>query len=121
MFFEKLRELCTKNKTTPTAVTIDLGYSRGSMSHWKNGSTPNGDILLKFADYFDVSVDYLLRQEEPTRPHTGYVTGVNVSLADDEQELLETYRKLKAFNKGVMFGKLQMLLETAKTQDSEGE
>ncbi|GHU59596.1 transcriptional regulator [Clostridia bacterium] len=115
MFFEKLKELCKKNKTTPTAIALELGYGRSSMSHWKKGNTPNGDILLKFADYFDVSVDYLLRQEEPTRPHTGYVTGVNVSLADDEQELLETYRKLKAFNQGIVLGKSQTLLETQQT------
>lgn len=64
MFYAQLEELCVKNGTKPTIVTRELGYSTGSMSQWKKGSSPSGDTLLKFADYFGVSTDYLLTGEE---------------------------------------------------------
>ena len=30
------------------------------VTRYKNGSTPNGEILVKVADYFSCTVDYLL-------------------------------------------------------------
>lgn len=41
----------------------ELGFSNGSISKWKN-STPTPDRLQKLADYFGVSVDYLITGEE---------------------------------------------------------
>lgn len=41
----------------------ELGFSNGSISKWKN-STPTPDRLQKIADYFGVSVDYLIKGEE---------------------------------------------------------
>lgn len=43
----------------------ELGFSNGSISKWKN-STPTPDRLQKLADFFNVSVDYLITGEEKT-------------------------------------------------------
>lgn len=59
-FFEILEALCTKNNTSVTAVLKELGYSTSKGTAWRNGSIPTGDILLNLAQYFNVSVDYLL-------------------------------------------------------------
>lgn len=64
MFFERLEKLSAERSTTVTAVVRDLGYSKGSMSHWKKGSCPSGDIVVRFADYFSVTTDYLLTGKE---------------------------------------------------------
>jgi transcriptional regulator with XRE-family HTH domain len=38
-----------------------IGVSRGNISDWKSGrKNPTTDVLVKIADYFDVSVDFLL-------------------------------------------------------------
>ena len=43
----------------------DLGLAKGLVSNWKKrGTVPSGDILLKIADYFGVSTDYLIKDEE---------------------------------------------------------
>lgn len=60
MFFKIFSELCEKSGTTPNAVAKKLNLSSGSVTEWKNGRTPRGDTLKKIADYFNVSVDYLL-------------------------------------------------------------
>jgi transcriptional regulator with XRE-family HTH domain len=56
--FEKLLKL---NNVTPYKVSKDTGIPYGALSDWKMGrSTPKPDKLKKIAEYFGVSVDYLL-------------------------------------------------------------
>ena len=46
-------------------VCKDLGISQGTVSNWKKrDSTPSGDLLSKMANYFDVSMEYLLTGKE---------------------------------------------------------
>ena len=64
MFWENFLKLCTNQNKKPTAVITELGISRGSVTHWKAGKIPQNTALLKLADYFGVSVDYLLGNED---------------------------------------------------------
>lgn len=64
MFWNRFFYLCTTNNTTPNAVCAKLGLSTATATHWKNGSIPKGDALLKIADYFNVSIDYLLGRDD---------------------------------------------------------
>lgn len=57
-----LRELIEQNNTTIQAVANQIGITRQAVSQYCNGETqPNGETLLKIADFFGVSCDYLLR------------------------------------------------------------
>ncbi len=47
-------------------LEITLGYSNGYFSKWKKVS-PNSEGLQKVADYFNVSVDYLLGRTDNTK------------------------------------------------------
>lgn len=60
MFWDNFVALCNENGTKPNPVAKELGISSGSVTFWKNGKVPHHSTLLKIADYFDVSVDYLL-------------------------------------------------------------
>ena len=60
MFYEVFKSLCEKNNTTPTTVAKKLELSTAMPTNWKKGQTPNGETLIKIADYFNVSVDFLL-------------------------------------------------------------
>ncbi len=60
MFWERYYELCNKNKTKPNPVAAIIGVSSGVVTKWKQGTIPNGETLIKLADYFNCSVDYLL-------------------------------------------------------------
>ena len=66
MFWERLTQLCARQGTTPTAVINSLNLSRSSVTYWKHGSAPKGETLQRIADYFNVSVDYLLGYQSPT-------------------------------------------------------
>ncbi|MBR3954822.1 MAG: helix-turn-helix transcriptional regulator [Clostridia bacterium] len=46
-------------------VAMDLSISREALSYYENGlRSPDIAMLLKFSDYFDVSIDYLIKGEE---------------------------------------------------------
>lgn len=94
MFFDKYKTLCKEKNKTPTGVAIDLGIGRSTVSYWKNGNIPKQSILIKIADYFDVSVDYLLGKtdikKEPTTNNSDKLDSNLVSvLFQLSPELLE--------------------------------
>ena len=54
-----------RRKGSTSQVSRDLDVSMGNISDWKNGrSVPNAVSLVKQADYFGCSVDYLLGRTE---------------------------------------------------------
>ena len=61
MFWQRFYDLCIQKGIKPNPLAQKLGISSGVISKWKNENTlPNGENLVKIADYLDVSVDYLL-------------------------------------------------------------
>lgn len=64
MFYDRFKELCDKRGVSCNRAAIDMGLSNATPSQWKKkGLTPKADTLAIIANYFNVTVDYLL--EEP--------------------------------------------------------
>ena len=60
-----LKEIRKKKKYSQLKVAMDLSISREALSHYETGKrSPDVDMLVRFSDYFDVSIDYLIRGEE---------------------------------------------------------
>ena len=58
---EKINEIRNKHNITQLALAKELGVSRSSVNAWEMGiSMPTIDRLIDIAEYFHVSVDYLL-------------------------------------------------------------
>lgn len=57
--FDRVKELCRKHGITVVQLEEKVGFGRNSMYSWKKNN-PSSDRLEKVADYFNVSVDYLL-------------------------------------------------------------
>lgn len=64
MFYKNLMQLCRQNKTVPSAVVKELGFSSSMPTAWKKGAVPKADTLQKIADYFGVTTDALLKATE---------------------------------------------------------
>jgi len=60
---EKIQDLCKENGTNPSKLEIELGFGKGTLYKWDK-SSPNTDKLSKVADYFGVSIDWLLGKTE---------------------------------------------------------
>ena len=57
--------LCNQAGKYPNTVAAEVGVkSTGTVTGWKNGANPRQTVLLKLADYFGVTVDYLLNAEK---------------------------------------------------------
>lgn len=57
--FERVKFLCERRKISLNDLETTLGFSKNSIIKWKK-TNPSSDKLGKVADFFDVSVDYLL-------------------------------------------------------------
>ena len=61
IFVERTLNLIKKDNITKNKLLIDLNLSKNSFIDWeKRGSSPCADTVVKIADYFNVSTDYLL-------------------------------------------------------------
>lgn len=70
-FAERLRELRLKKDVTQVELGRLLNLSKQTISSYENrGSTPDPETLQRLADYFDVSVDYLLGRTDDPRMYT---------------------------------------------------
>ena len=111
MFYERLSILCLKKRIAVSSLVKSLGLSTSKVTAWKNGTVPKGETLIKIADYFGVSVDYLLGRKESNSvsaevtnnngvighinaPTTIKSTSLdNTSLSTQEIDLLRIYRQ----------------------------
>lgn len=65
MFITVLEGLLREKGVTASKMLADLGMNKSSVLNWKTrGTVPGGATLQKIADYFGVSVDYLLGKTE---------------------------------------------------------
>lgn len=66
-FGKKLKQLRDSYNISAMKLSEDLNIHRGSLSNWETGKRkPDSEMLLKIANYFGVSVDYLLGNENKT-------------------------------------------------------
>lgn len=63
-FFEIYERLCASKGESANSAAKNLKIASGTVSEWKQGRVPRNTTLKKIADYFDVSVDYLLGQTD---------------------------------------------------------
>lgn len=62
---ETLRKLSKEQNKSQIQLANFLGYSKGAVSQWFKGITePNIATLILIAQYFNVSLDYLLTGDE---------------------------------------------------------
>ena len=82
MFYDRYCELCQQKGVSPSRAAIEMGINKGTVSVWKNkGTHPQAAQLQKIADYFDVTVDYLLGMERDIFDGQGLVNGKNIYTA----------------------------------------
>lgn len=113
MFYEQFSDLCAQHNIKETTLARQLGIGASAPKRWKEGSTPDLVNAKKIADYFGVSIDYLMAGPSSAPSNQiGNVTGsavvqgvnggsVSVSngsgqteLTAAEEELLRIFRGL---------------------------
>lgn len=117
MFWEKFYSLCLKHDTKPNPVAKAVGISSGVVSKWKNENTiPNGEALLKIADYFDCSIDYLLGRTNEVAVNRGETSE---SVVSDED--MNAYLKLDEIDKAEIKGTIKQMLKAEKYSEIDAK
>lgn len=94
--------LCAEHNTTPTALALKLGLSKGNTSSWKKGGNPSVDILIKIADELNCTTDVLLGRNKKSQ---------STELSADEQDLLSTYNALSEKHQNFVLERAKTLYE----------
>jgi len=86
----RLKELRKECNLKRSELAKDLNMNAGTLANYENciRQAPY-DTLIKIADYFDVSIDFLLGRSEDEIPVVPRKT-----LSAEESELLKLYRSL---------------------------
>lgn len=58
--YNRIIALIKEKSITKKKFLEDLSIAQSAIIYWKKGTLPNTPTLIKIADYFNVSVDYLL-------------------------------------------------------------
>jgi len=100
---DRIRELANKNGMSLPNLESELGFGNGTIVRWDKAS-PTSEKLTKVADYFNVTVDYLLGRGETIDSETPYY------LNDEAREMAEELAKNP---------KLHILFDAARTVSVE--
>ncbi|WP_231176016.1 helix-turn-helix domain-containing protein [Helicobacter pylori] len=102
MFYDNYLRLCNSVRKTPSAVALEIGLTKPSVSRWKSGSMPTDATLQKVADYFGITVDELLGKEK--QPTEGELHPAN-------KKLMELSRTLSPEEAEKVYKAISLLLE----------
>lgn len=83
--YERIENLRNSKKLSQGKLEKELGFSNGSISKWKN-SMPTPERLQKIADYFGVSMEYLMTGAEKEEEKHPELSNVYFSLAKEAEQ-----------------------------------
>lgn len=70
-FYENFVRLCNKAGKSPSAVALEIGIQKPTVTRWSNGSTPRDATLIKVADYFGISTQELIGETKKAPAEDG--------------------------------------------------
>lgn len=109
---ENLKIIREKNHITQTRLSIEMEVSQELISQYELGkSTPTPSMLVKLADFFNCSTDYLLGRTNISKPVSSiisYTTNTN------NINIIDKYNNLSAENKKHFESYLDFLINYKK-------
>ena len=107
-----IKFLCNKKGITVSALGVELGLGKNSITRWDENK-PSVDRVQKVADYFGVSVDYLLGRTDDPHPAISN---------DDVKNAIDEYVKSKGKQSTVIrYNGKEQTYETLDMTDEEWE
>lgn len=111
---EKIKELRIEKNLTVEELSKAINYSKTVVYYWERGlRRPNSSALSVLANYFNVSVDYLIGNEESFPPFSGERAE---TLSEEEQKLLTYYRAIGKEAKMAIFTTAESFFNALPTE-----
>lgn len=115
MFSQRLKILRKSFDLSQAKFAKEIGFSQSAIASWENETREPGiNALIKIAQYFNTSVDYLIGL-----PTTAITPEKPAPLPQDEQEFLTMYRALPSYLKDSIFSELKGMYKAYLASKSE--
>lgn len=102
----RIRELRKERHMNQQRLAMEFNISQAAVSNYEKGNPePDIQLIIKMADYFNVSIDYLAGKSDKK---------FNISaddLKDDEMEILQDYSRLSEIKKAKASAYIKGLLQ----------
>ena len=111
----RLRELRKLRSLTQKEVAQAINVSAQSYGYYENWiNKPDPETLIKLADFFEVSVDYLIGRSD----ELGFVNVVTngAELTKDEKTLLDCFNKLGVFERDAILIQIKALARKSESE-----
>ena len=105
---ERVKRLCKERNVSIHKLEMDLEFSNGYISQLRKGNIPY-DRLFKIANYFNVSIDYLMGNEEFTEEQA--LLDVRISKDPELKSALKKYFALSDTKKKHVLELIDLLSE----------
>lgn len=111
MVFDRILDLMNARGIKKTAFASAIGVSYGNVGDWQSGrSSPSVEKLERIADYFDVTIDYLVgRDDRYPAP------------SEDACELIRIYDTLDREGRTVVLGVAYAEKRRCTSDEPDGE
>lgn len=96
MFATRIKNLRQSRELDQVQLAEKLGVKKQSISNWENDNImPSIDMLIRIADFFHVSTDYLLGRDvlEPSAPQMLDITGLTPRQIDHIRFMVNDLRQ----------------------------
>ena len=96
MFAVRIKNLRKSRELNQVQLAERLGVKKQSVSNWEiDNIMPSIDMLIRIADFFAVSTDYLLGRDvqEAAAPHMLDVTGLTPRQVEHIQSVVDDLRE----------------------------
>ena len=123
---QKLKNMRKQSGKTQEDMSKYLDVARNTYSRYETGERePDFETLIKLADYFDVSIDYLLGRtdnstliDKITKKAPIQDEGLKFILEPDEEELIDGYRFLSDKYKETVQNHMRFIISEYKKDNS---
>ena len=119
MFHQNLKYLRSKTPLSQSEMGKKFGVTQAAYGAWENGSEPNLEMIIGVADYFQVSLDDLVRRNLSDENESGttinermdrvemvvekLADGIGVDIREIKKNIKRRWINWKAVNKRYFF------------------
>lgn len=113
MFWDNLMSACEKEGVKITPLLKSLGLSSGVGSTWKNGVSPNAEVIPRLAGALNTTCDFLLTGKYVS--DSAEIT----SFTAPESKIISMFRSLDDMHQGIVYDIVEMFAKQAETEQEE--
>ncbi len=118
--YDRIQELCKSKGVSGSRMCLDLGLSKSTLSDIKSGRKKgvSTNTAQKIASYFNVSVGYLLGEEEKIKadPVGTAERHIEIIMDEDISDIFDDFKLLDNTQRQIVKNLVHSLAETKKAE-----